>query len=347
MKAVYMTEHGGIDVLQYGDLPEPTTGPNDVKIRVRACAVNRFDVFTRLGVRGTRLRLEEPHILGADVAGDIVEAGSEVTSLMPGNRVVVNPRLTCSQCRFCVAGQEELCLRPGMLGGTLRGGYAEYVSVPATNAVVMPETLSYVEAASLPTVFMPCWSILLRRAALRPWETALILSASSGVGTAGIQVAKNVVGATVIATTSTEQKAAKARELGADHVIVYTKEDIAERVKELTDERGVDVVVDHVGAEFWPAASASLAPGGRYGICGVTTGYRVELQTGLLFVKNQTVFGVYMGRKGDLRQIVDLVARGTIRGVVHGTFPLKDAAQAHSAMEERSVFGKLVLTIPE
>ena len=346
MKAVYITGHGGIDALTYGDLPEPEAGPNDVKVRVRACALNRVDAYTRAGVRGMRLPLAEPHILGGDVAGDVVEVGAEVSRVKPGDRVVIHPRITCGQCRHCVVGEEELCLRPAMLGTARNGGYAEYVSVPAVNAVPLPDSISYEEAASLPTVFVPCWNMLIRRADLKPWETALVLSASSGVGTAAVQVAKSVVGARVIATTSTDEKAAKARELGADEVIVYTKEDIAERVKELTDRRGVDVVVDHVGADFWKAAMASLAPGGRYGICGVTSGYRAELQMGQLFLRNQTVFGVYMGRRQDLMQIVEMAARRTIRGVIHETFPLRDAARAHEALEGLGFFGKLVLTVP-
>ena len=346
MNAVYITQHGGVGALTYGDLPEPAIGPNDVNIRVRACAINRLDLYTRAGVRGSRLSLDGPHILGGDVAGDVAEVGSEVTRVKPGDRVVVNPRLTCGQCQLCVGGEEEHCIKPGMLGSTTNGGYAEQVAVPAVNVVPIPDSISYVEAASLPTVFLPCWSILIRRAALKPWETVLILSASSGVGTAGIQVAKNVIGARVITTTSTEVKARKARELGADEVINYTQEDIAERVKELTGGRGVDVVLDHVGADFWPAAMASLAPGGRYGICGVTTGYRVELQMGLMFLKHQTVFGVFMGRKEDLRQIVEMAAKGVIRGVVHQTFPLEEAAKAHEVMDSRNFFGKLVLTVP-
>lgn len=346
MKAVYITEHGGTEVLTYGELSEPSTGPNDVKIRVRVCALNRLDLFTRAGVRGTRIRFAGPHILGGDVAGDVMEVGSEVTRVGAGDRVVVNPRLTCGQCQFCVGGEEELCLTPGMLGSTTGGGYAEYVSAPAVNAVPLPDSVSYEQAASLPTVFLPCWSILLRRAALKPWETALVLSASSGVGTAGVQVGKNVIGARVIATTSTEEKARKTKELGADEVINYTNEDIGDRVKELTGGRGVDVVLDHVGADFWPAAIASLAPGGRYGICGVTSGYRAELQMGLMFLRHHTVFGVFMGRNEDLRQIVEMAARGVIRGVIHRTFPLEQAAKAHEAMESRDFFGKLVLTVP-
>ena len=346
MKAVYITEHGGGEVLTYGDRPEPSPGPNEVKVRVRASALNRLDLFTREGVRGTRLPLDEPHVLGGDAAGDVVEVGSLVSTLKASDRVVINPRLLCGECRYCVAGEDELCVDPGMLGLTADGSYAEYVCVQASNAHAIPESISYQEAAALPTVFMPCWSILIRRAGLKPWETALVLSASSGVGTAAIQVAKRVIGARVIATTSTDEKAERAKELGADEVINYSREAIDERVKSLTDGRGVDVVVDHVGAEFWPAASASLAPGGRYGICGVTSGYRAELQMGMMFLRNLTVLGVFMGRNSDLGQIVDLAGRARIKSIIHETFLLEDAAKAHEVMESRKFFGKLVLTIP-
>lgn len=345
MKAVYLTEHGGIETLQYGDMPEPSVGPNEAKIRVRACALNRLDIFIRMGIKGTRMAFDQPHILGGDVAGDVVETGSEVLNVKVGDRVVVNPRLTCNQCQYCIAGETELCTRPGRMGQTSQGGYAEYVVAPGVNAVVIPDSLPYEEAASLPTVFMPAWNMLIRRAKLQAWETVLILSASSGVGTAAIQVAKNIIGARVIATTSSDKKVQMAKALGADEVINYSKEDITERVKELTTRRGVEVVVDHVGEEFWPAAYASLAPGGRYGICGVTTGYRSELQMGLLFIRAQTVFGVFMGQQEDLRQIVEMAGRGIIHGVISDTYPLQDAARAHRAMEEQGFFGKLILTI--
>ena len=346
MKAVYITEHGGAEVLRYGDLPEPEIGANDVRVRVRAAALNRLDVYTRAGVRGTRRRdFDAPHVLGGDAAGEIVEIGAAVVGRDVGERVVVNPRMTCAQCRSCAAGEDEFCENSGMLGSSRSGSYAEQVAVPSTSAVPIPDSLSFEEAASLPTVYLPSWTILIRKGALKSWETALILSASAGVGTAGVQVAKHVAGATVIATTSTDEKARRARELGADHVINYSSEDIAERVKEITGGRGANVVLDHVGADFWPAATRSLAVGGRYGICGVTTGYRAELQMGMMFTRYQTVFGVFMGRREDMRQIVHAAGRGIIRGVVHQTFPLEDAAKAHEAMESRDFFGKLVLTV--
>ena len=326
--------------------PSRRSAPTTSRSGCRATSINRLDLFTRAGVRGTRIRLSGPHILGGDTAGDVVETGGEVTGVAAGDRVVVNPRLTCGVCSQCVVGADDLCASPGRIGSTANGSYAEYVSVPAVNVVPLPDAVSYEQGASMPTVFLPSWSLLVRKAELKPWETALVLSASSGVGTAAIQVAKNVVGATVIATTSSQEKARMAAALGADATIDYTAEDVTARVKEFTGGRGADVVLDHVGSDAWPAAMAALAPGGRYGICGVTSGYRAELQMGMLFLKQQTVFGVFMGRRGELRHIVRMAERGVIRGVIHKTYPLSDTAMAHEEMEARSFFGKLVLTVP-
>ncbi len=345
MRAVYIERHGPPDVLTVGERPDPSPGPSDVLIRVRACALNRLDLYTRAGQRGTRLPLEQPHILGGDIAGEVVEVGSDVDRPAPGDRVVVNPQLSCRQCMTCLGGATELCPRRGMIGSTVDGGYAELAAVPAANCAALPDALTYEQGASLPTVFLPCWSILMRHARLRPWETALVLSASSGVGTAAIQLAARVVGARVIATTSTPEKAQRALGIGADEVIVYTQDSIADRVRELTGGRGVDVVVDHVGADFWQDASRSLAIGGRYGICGATTGFKVELQVGLLFLRHQSVLGVFMGRTADLGPIVDLAARGVIGAVISETLPLERAADAHRLMEETGFFGKIVLSV--
>ena len=344
MRAVYLERHGGADEFTFGDLPDPSPGPTDVLVRVKACALNRLDIYTRAGQRGMRLKFDRPHVLGGDIAGEVLEVGSEVERPAPGDRVVVNPQLSCRQCMSCVGGATELCPKRGMIGSTVNGGYAEMAVVPAANCVELPGSIPYVQGASLPTVFLPCWSILMRHARLSPSETALVLSASSGVGTAAIQVASRVVGARVIATTSTEEKAERARAIGADDVIIYTKDNVADRIRDLTGGRGVDVVVDHVGADFWQDASRSLAIGGRYGICGATTGFKVELQVGLLFLKHQSVMGVFMGRTSDLSTIIDLAARGVIEGVIDRTFPLNHAADAHRLMEETSFFGKIVLT---
>ena len=343
MKAVYIEAHGGPEVLAYGERPEPVIEPHEVKVRVRSSALNRLDIYTRAGVRGMRREFPPPLILGGDAAGDVVEVGGQVQGLKANDRVVVNPKTTCGQCSSCLAGKDDLCLSTTMLGSGIDGSYAEYIAVPAANAHSIADHVSYEQAASVPTVYLPMWNMLIRRAQLKPWETVLVLSASAGVGTAAIQVAKNVVGARVIATTSTAEKAARARELGVDEVINYNEEDVAQRVKELTGGEGVDVVVDHLGADHFQAAYGSLRPGGRYGNCGVTTGYRAELHMGLMFTRHLTVFGVYMGSKEDMRQIVEMLNRGTIVPAIHEVFPLELAADAHRMMEERNFFGKLVL----
>ncbi len=343
MKSVYIESHGGPEVLTHGERPDPVIGPDEVNIRIRACALNRLDTYTRAGLRGMRKEFPPPLILGGDSAGEVEEVGGQVHGLKVGDRVVINPRTTCGSCTYCTSGQDELCATSKMLGSAIDGSYAEHIKLVATNVHSLEPGVSFDEAAALPTTFLPVWSILVRRAKLQPSETVLVLSASAGVGTAAIQVAKNVIGARVIATTSTQEKANKAKELGADEVIDYTQEDIATRVKELTDGQGVDVVVDHVGSEFFQAAYSSLKPGGRYGNCGITTGYKAELQLGLMFTKHLTVFGVFMGSKQDMQDIVDMLNQRKIVPVVHQAFPLEQAQDAHHMMESRNFFGKLVL----
>ena len=345
MQAVYIESHGGPEVLTYGQRPEPGIEPHQVKVRVRAAGLNRLDLYTREGGRGLRRDFPPPLILGGDCAGDVVEAGSRSEVFQPGDRVLVNPRLTCQQCPACFSGRDDLCPKSMFMGTAIDGSYAEVIAVPAANLHAIDANVSYLPAAAVPTTFLPVWNLLIRRMELRPWETVLVLSASAGVGAAAIQVAKNVVGATVIATTSTPEKAAKALDLGADAVINYNEEDITERARSLTGGRGVDVVLDHVGADFFPKAFSSLRPGGRYGICGATTGLRTELHLGLLFSQQKQIYGAYMGTKEDMRQITAVLNRGVVSPAIDRTFPLAQAADAHRAMEQTNFFGKLLLTV--
>ena len=344
MQAVYIEAHGGPEVLTYGERPEPEIEPHQVKVRVRAAALNRLDLYTREGGRGLRRDFPPPLILGGDCSGDVVEAGNQVSGLKSGDRVVVNPRLSCQRCSWCLSGRDDLCARQQFMGSAIDGSYAELVAIPAANAHVIAESVSYQEAAAMPTTFLPVWNMLVRRMQLKPWETVLVLSASAGVGTAAIQVAKRVIGARVIATTSTAEKAAKALELGADAVINYNEEDVTERARALTDGAGVDAVVDHVGGDFFSKAFNALRPGGRYGICGATTGVRTELHLGMLFSQQKEIYGAFMGNKEDMREIVAMLNRGAIRPVIDRSFPLAEAASAHRAMEETNFFGKLLLT---
>ncbi|PKB70772.1 MAG: hypothetical protein BZY87_09650 [SAR202 cluster bacterium Io17-Chloro-G6] len=344
MKAVYIEAHGGPEVLTYGERPEPQAQAGEVKIRVKATALNRLDLYTRDGGRGLEREFPPPLILGGDCAGEIVDCGDGVAGMKPGDRVVVNPRLSCMQCAPCLAGQDDLCRRSRFLGSAIDGSYAEFISIPAANAHLLADSVTFEQAAAAPTTYLPMWNMLVRRLQLKPWQTVLVLSASAGVGTAAIQLTKDVIGAKVIATTSSPEKAAKATELGADVVINYNEEDIRERVREITGGAGVDCVVDHVGADFFAPAFASLRTGGRYGICGATTGLRTELHLGLLFSQQKEIYGVYMGTKEDMREIVEMLNRGAVRPVVDRTFPLAEAVAAHRAMEATSFFGKLVLT---
>ena len=339
MKAVYIEAQGGPEVLTYGDRPEPEAKAGEVKVRVKATALNRLDLYTRAGGRGLDREFPPPLILGGDCAGEVVECGDGVAILKPGDRVVVNPRISCMQCAACLAGQDDLCRRESFLGSAVDGSYAEFVVVPAVNAHPLADSVSFEQAAAAPTTYLPVWNMLQRKLQLQPWQTVLVLSASAGVGVAAIQVAKDVIGAKVIATTSSPEKAAKATELGADVVINYNEEDIRERVREITDRAG-----DHVGADFFAPAFASLRNGGRYGICGATTGLRTELHLGLLFSQRKEIYGVFMGTKEDMREIVELMNKGVVKPVVDRTFPLAEAAEAHKYMDETSFFGKLVLT---
>jgi len=344
MKAVYIETQGGPEVLTYGDRPEPEVKAGEVKVCVKATALNRLDLYTRAGGRGLDREFPPPLTLGGDCAGEIVECGDGVATLKPGDRVVVNPRITCMQCAPCLAGQDDLCRSESFLGSAVDGSYAEFISIPAVNAHLLADSVSFEQAAAVPTTYLPVWNMLMRKLQLKSWQTVLVLSASAGVGAAAIQVAKDVIGAKVIATTSSPEKAAKATKLGADVVINYKEEDIRDRVREITGRAGVDCVVDHVGADFFAAAFGSLRNGGRYGICGATTGLRTEVHLGQLFSQRKEIYGVFMGTKEDMREIVDMLNRGLVKPVVDRTFPLAEAAAAHKYMDETSFFGKLILT---
>jgi len=339
MKAVVMHKRGGPEVLKYQDFPRPEIGPDEVLVRVRACALNHLDIFTRAGKQGVKAPL--PHILGLEVAGDIAEIGEAVEEVSPGDRVLIAPFFNCGQCEFCRTGRENLCPKLRILGVTVHGGYAEYAKAPGRYVIPIGD-LPYEDAAGTPSAFGTAWHMLVTRARIQEGETVLVLAAGSGVGTGAIQVAK-YFNCRVIATASTDEKLAKAKELGADDLINYAEEGFHHAVRGLTDGRGVDIVFEHVGTDTWEKSMASLVPGGRIVTCGSTTGRWGRTDLWSLFGKQVTILGSYGATVEDLRQVSSLVASHRFKAIIDRTFPLEEAAAAHEYMAERRQFGKIVL----
>jgi len=342
MKAIVFEKHGAPEVLHYTDAPTPTIRPSEVLVRVKACALNHLDLWVRRGLPGVPIPL--PHIPGSDVAGEVAEIGADVTTVRPGQKVVLAPGVTCGKCPACISGHDNRCRAFTNLGYMIDGGCAEFVKAPEVNCMPYPENLSFEEAASIPLVFQTAWHMLLSRAELQPGEDVLILGAGSGVGSAAIQIAK-FFGARVIATASSQEKLDKATELGADHVINHKTQKIKDEVRRITAKRGVDVVFEHVGTATWDDSIASLTPGGRLVTCGATTGYDAKLDLRLLFAKQLSLMGSYMGTKSELHSVMRLVAAGRFKPVIDKIFPLAEAAAAHTYLESGAQFGKVVLTV--
>lgn len=341
MKAIAFRQHGGPEVLEMTELSTPEPRAREVRVKVKAVALNHLDVWVRKGWAG--LKLEMPHVLGSDVAGVVDAVGAEVTDLKPGAEALVNPGLSCGACEKCLSGEDVLCRSYAILGEHVRGGYAEYVCVPRQNILPKPKALSFEESACLPLTFLTAWHMLMTRAQLRPGETVLIHAAGSGVGSAGVQIAK-LAGAKVIATASTPEKLEKAKALGADHLINYAQSDFLEEVKKLTSRRLVDVVFEHVGASTWDKSVLCLPKGGRLVTCGATTGPDVKLDLRVLFYKSISLLGSTMGSKGELFRILELVEAGKLKPVMDRVLPLSKAAEAHGLLTDRKSFGNVVLT---
>jgi NADPH:quinone reductase-like Zn-dependent oxidoreductase len=340
VRGVAFEKHGGPEVLaERNDLPDPAIGPDQVLVRVRACSVNHLDIWTR---RGLPYQIEMPHILGNDIAGVIEEVGALVRHVKPGDAVMLAPGAGCGHCSFCLEGDDNLCLVYDQFGLRKQGGYAELIASPARNAFPKPSHLTFEEAASMPLVFLTAWHMLVGRVGLRPGETVLVLAAGSGVGIAAVQIAK-MLGATVIATASTDAKLERAKELGADMVVNYERDDFAAETRRLTGKRGVDVVVEHTGEATWEKSIAALGRNGRLVTCGATSGFNGRTDLRMLFAKHLSILGSYMGRIAEFDEVLSHIAARKLRPVVDRVLPLAEARAAHEAMERREQFGKIVL----
>jgi NADPH:quinone reductase-like Zn-dependent oxidoreductase len=342
MKAVVLPEYGGPEVLRYQEVPDAVAGPGQVLVRVRACALNHLDLWTRRGQSGKSGAL--PHILGDDIAGEIAALGSPLEGLAVGQRVMLSPGTSCGRCRMCLAGEDSFCRSYRILGHGLPGGYAELVACPAANVIPVPDHVDFESAAAFPLCFLTTWRMLVTRARVRPGDDVLVWAAGSGVGMAAVQVAR-LHGARVIATAGSEAKLARARELGADHVLDHHRQDVVAEVRRLTGKKGADVVVEHVGEATWERSVLALAADGRLVTCGATTGAAGATELRHLFARQLTVMGSYMGSKAELLDAAPFFFAGRLRAVVHAVLPLSEARRAHETMEASEHFGKIVLRV--
>jgi NADPH:quinone reductase-like Zn-dependent oxidoreductase len=348
VKAWRIAAHGGLDALKLEDIPAPEPGPMQARVRVEAFSLNHLDIWVRKGVEGHKFPL--PITPGCDVAGVIDRFGpgaeAALQGLGAGAPVIVSPGISCGRCEACLGGFDPLCPHYGILGETMDGGAAEFVVVPVANVIARPAGLGAVEGAAFALPCLTAWTMLTTKTALRPGETVLIQAGGSGVSVAAIQIAK-LLGAEVITTVGSDEKVARARALGADHVINYRATKFRDELKRILaprGKRGVEVVVDHVGEETFADSLKSLAWGGRFVTCGATSGAKVEVDLKALFFKNLSILGSTMGSKADLIRITQLVAAGKLKPVVDSTFPFDRYAEAQARLESRQAFGKVVVT---
>jgi NADPH:quinone reductase-like Zn-dependent oxidoreductase len=338
MKAAIFHEFGGPEVIRIEDVPRPEPGAGEVLLRVRAAALNHLDLWVR---RGLPVETTMPHIGGSDVAGEVVEVGPGVVGVAPGARVVVDPSIGCGRCEACLRGETPLCAEYRILGEHTQGGFAEYVVVPASNLYPIPEGMPYEEAAAAPLVFLTAWRGLIGRGGLRAGEDVLVTGASGGVATAAIQIAK-LAGARVFAVTTTEN-VERVRELGADVVYDRTAVDFSKEVWRDTGKRGVDLILDSVGAATWKQNLRALARGGRLVVYGATTGPIGETDLRVVFWKQAQIIGTTMASRREFEEAMKLVFRGELRPVVDVVWPLDRAREAHERLERGEQFGKIVL----
>ena len=342
MKAVRFHEHGGPEVLRYEEVTDPKPSSDEALVRVKACALNHLDIWARNGLPNVTIQM--PHISGSDIAGIVEWVPPEEKKFGRGDEVIVNPGIGCGRCEACLLGRDDQCADYKIIGYGTDGGYAELVRVERPHLIKKPEGMSFEEAASFPLVFETAYHMLVTKARVGPGDTVLVLAANSGVGIAAVQIAK-LLGAKVIATVGDKEKAEGAKRLGADYTIDHYKQNVLAEVKDLTGERGVDVVIEHVGKATWEGSVKALAKGGRLVTCGATTGADATTDLRYVFSRELTIYGSYMAGMGELLEVVKLFGQGRLKAVVDSVYPLEKAGDAQARMERSRHFGKIVLKV--
>ncbi|HXA97278.1 MAG TPA: zinc-binding dehydrogenase [Candidatus Dormibacteraeota bacterium] len=340
MKALAFHEHGGLDKLKYQDVPDPKIGDGDVLVRVRAAALNHLDLFVREGLPG--LTLPMPFWTGCDIAGEVAQVGAAVADVTVGERVAVNPNLYDGRCEYCLRGEHSLCVRYGILGEHTHGGLAEYVRVQGHHVTALPDAITYEDAAAFILVNMTAWRMLVTQARLRAGEDLLILGVGGGVSSAAVQIGK-LCGARVWVTSSSDDKLERARALGADECINYAKEDWVKVIGQKTRRRGVDVVLENVGAATWKGSIRAVAKGGRIVTCGATSGPIGETDIRQVFWKQLSIIGSTMSNDAEFNAVMGQLFAGRLRAIVDAVMPLREGAEAERRLAEGRQFGKIVL----
>jgi NADPH:quinone reductase-like Zn-dependent oxidoreductase len=344
MKAAYITGHGGNEVVVVGERPMPERRAGEVLVRIRAATLNRVDLYMRDSGAGITHRL--PQVMGLDGAGVVEEVDAEEPLLRPGQRVLLHPGISCGRCELCARGEGVLCASVSYLGEHRDGTLAQYVALPARNVFPMPEGVSFEEAAALGVNHLTAWRMLFNKAQLKPWETVLIFGIGGGVSLAALQLAK-WAGARAIVTSREDAKLERALALGADHAINGAREDVAKAVLSLTNGRGVDVVIENVGAAVWASAMKSVVRGGRIVTCGATSGDQPPADLRRIFIRQLQILGSTLGDLHEMTDLLQAVQRGGIRPVIDSTWALDEVHGALSRLEAGTQFGKLAITLPQ
>jgi NADPH:quinone reductase-like Zn-dependent oxidoreductase len=343
MLAIAIRSHGGPEVVRVDDVPRPAiAGPDDVVVSLKAAALNHLDLFVVHGMPGNSPAF--PHVLGADGAGVVEAVGSAVTRVKPGDRVLLNPGVSCQACAFCLAGEQSLCTTYRLLGEHLPGTLAEAVRVPQWNVHPVPEAVSWADAAAFPLVHLTAWRMVVTRAATKPGETVLIWGIGGGVALAALRIAK-LLGAVVIVTSSSDEKLERARALGADIALNHAATDVPKELRRLLGGRGINVVLDSVGEATWEKSLRALAPGGRLVTCGATSGPKVVTDVRRMFWYHYTLMGSTMGNAREFAEILRLLESGALRPVVDSVTPIRDARRAFERLAAGDHFGKLVVEV--
>ena len=344
MRALVINAHGGLERLEYrNDVPEPELRqPTDVRVRVRAAALNHLDLFVFAGLPGITIR--PPWILGADATGEVESVGGAVRDVAVGDRVIINPGISDRTCEYCLAGEHPLCLRFGILGEHHPGTLAEYVVVPAANVRRIPPEITDISAAAFTLATLTAWRMVVTRARVRAGEQVLIQGIGGGVALAALHICKSL-GATVWVTSRSDEKLARARALGADEAINSTSTDVAREVRARTNKRGVDVVIDSVGQATWAPSLGALGRAGRLVTCGATSGPLVETDVRRLFWNQWTILGSTMGNDAEFDAITAELSAGRLFPEIDRVYELSEGRQAFERLEHADQFGKIVVTL--